>query len=113
LIAKYYQAADVYVHATKADSFPTTILEAMACGLPVVASNVGGIPEQVDDGITGFLVPLEDPRALEQKVVQLLQNDTLRNSMREAACQKAQSEYNLDNQIKQYLNWYQRILASK
>ncbi len=46
-VAAYYQAADVYVHAARADTFPNTILEALACGLPVVATAVGGIPEQI------------------------------------------------------------------
>src|SRR5690606_33473914 len=47
IVACFYQAADLYLHAAKADTFPTTILEALACGLPVVATAVGGIPEQV------------------------------------------------------------------
>lgn len=47
VVAAYYQAADIYLHAAKADTFPNTILEALACGTPVVATSVGGIPEQV------------------------------------------------------------------
>ncbi len=47
LVARYYQAADLYLHAARADTFPTTVLEALACGTPVVATAVGGIPEQV------------------------------------------------------------------
>ena len=46
-VAPYYQAADVYLHAAKADNFPRAVLEALCCGTPVVATAVGGIPEQV------------------------------------------------------------------
>jgi glycosyltransferase involved in cell wall biosynthesis len=60
LVAKYYRASDLYVHVAKAETFPNTVLEAMACGVPVIASNVGGIPEQVDDGITGLLIPAQN-----------------------------------------------------
>ena len=56
----YYQAADIYIHAAKADTFPNVVLEALACGLPVVATAVGGIPEQIDHERTGFLVPPGD-----------------------------------------------------
>jgi glycosyltransferase involved in cell wall biosynthesis len=49
-LAECYQAADVYIHAARADTFPTTIIEALACGTPVVASAVGGIPEQIIEG---------------------------------------------------------------
>ena len=68
-VARYYQAADLYLHPTRADTFPTTVLEALACGIPVVASAVGGIPEQVVEGQTGFLVPVGDARAMAERVV--------------------------------------------
>src|ERR671918_1684959 len=47
LVARYYQAADIYIHSARADTFPNTVLEALACGTPVVATAVGGISEQV------------------------------------------------------------------
>jgi glycosyltransferase involved in cell wall biosynthesis len=71
-IARYYQAADLYVHAARADTFPNTVLEALACGTPVVASAVGGIPEQVIEGRTGFLTQVGDAPALAGLVIELL-----------------------------------------
>ena len=56
-MADLYRAADVYAHPAIQDTFPTTALEAMACGVPVVATSVGGIPEQVREGVTGHLIP--------------------------------------------------------
>ena len=111
MIAQYYQAADIYVHTAKADTFPTTILEAMACGLPVVASNTGGIPEQVDHEITGFLTPVEDPVALVQGIKKILQNTALRNAMSSSALQKVYAHYTLGMQIKTYLAWYKSIIS--
>lgn len=111
VIVNYYQAADLYLHPTKADTFPTSILEAMACGLPVIASRVGGIPEQVDDGLTGVLVNPGDPHSLAREINLLLADSNRRYRMSEAAIQKFKSQFTLDNQVNRYLEWYQCILA--
>ena len=66
-MAVYYQAADVYLHAARADTFPNVVLEAMACGTPVVATAVGGIPEQVEHGVSGFLVPPGDSSGMAER----------------------------------------------
>lgn len=111
LIAKYYQAADVYVHATKADTFPTTILEAMACGLPVIASNVGGIPEQVDDGVTGVLIGPRDSEFLAAEIELMLQNPNKLKEMGSAGYSKVQSHFTLEQQQSAYLDFYRSILS--
>jgi glycosyltransferase involved in cell wall biosynthesis len=111
LIAKYYQAADFYIHPSKADTFPNSILEAMACGLPVIASNVGGIPEQVDDGLTGLLVPPQDSTAFAQAIHYLLKHPVIARAMGDAALNKVKLHYTLDKQIATYLDWYQKIIT--
>jgi len=112
LVAKYYQAADIYLHAAKAETFPNTILEAMACGIPVIASNVGGISEQVLDGITGFLVPPKDPELMASATLLLLNDAQLRGVMGEAASKRVQERFTLKQQAEQYLDWYEQILES-
>jgi glycosyltransferase involved in cell wall biosynthesis len=67
-------AADLYVLPTLADNLPYTIMEAMGCGAPVVATNVGGIPEQIVHDVTGFLVPPASPRELGEAIVAVLSN---------------------------------------
>jgi glycosyltransferase involved in cell wall biosynthesis len=109
VVARYFQAADVYIHAARADNFPTTILEAMACGTPVVATAVGGIPEQISDGETGFLVPQGDAQAMAARIEQILSDDGLRQQMGHAAADSARRHFDLQRQVDDYLKWYERI----
>ncbi len=76
-----------------------TIVEALACGLPVVASNAGGIPSAVEDGQTGLLVPLGNVNALAHAVERLLLDDTLRTAMAAAARQTAVNRFSKGQMI--------------
>lgn len=109
-MARYYQAADVYVHAAKSDTFPNTILEALACGLPVVATAIDGIPEQIDDGRTGFLVPGGDAEGMAQRVVRLLEREGIRLLMAGEAQQMVKDRFDIHQQVRAYLDWYDSIL---
>jgi glycosyltransferase involved in cell wall biosynthesis len=109
-VARHYQAADAYLHAAKADTFPSVVLEALACGTPVVATNVGGIGEQVDDGVTGHLVPPGDFGALADRVIQLLSDAPRRRAMGVAASATAARRFSLDRQADAYAEWYTRLV---
>jgi glycosyltransferase involved in cell wall biosynthesis len=109
MVARYYQAADLYVHPARADTFPTTILEALACGTPVVASAVGGIPEQVVEGKTGFLVPVGDARAMAVRILELLENEGLRHEMGKRAVEDATQRFGMERMIGRYLTFYESI----
>jgi glycosyltransferase involved in cell wall biosynthesis len=111
-VAKVYQVADIYIHAAKAETFPITILEALACGIPVVGSNVGGIPEQIIEGKTGFMVPPEEPAILAEKVEYLLRNESLRLTMGEQAVNDARQRFNIDFQIDKYLEWFNEVIEN-
>ena len=111
LVASYFQAADIYVHASKAETFPNTILEAMACGLPVVASDVGGIGEQVVNGLTGLLVESVNPDSLAQAILLLLEDPSLRQKMGAAGLERVQEYFTLERQAKQYQEWYEEIMS--
>jgi glycosyltransferase involved in cell wall biosynthesis len=82
-------AADLFVLPSLDDAFPTAILEAMAAGLPVVATRAGGIPEIVDDGATGLLVPPGDAAALARAISTLLADPAARKSLGEAGRRRA------------------------
>jgi glycosyltransferase involved in cell wall biosynthesis len=110
IVACYYQAADVYVHAARADTFPNTVLEALACGTPVVATAVGGIPEQIEDGRTGFLVPVGNARALADRLTLLLSDNKRRQCMGILAAEAARGRFDLQRQADAYLDWYKNLV---
>lgn len=110
VIAAHYQASDIYVHAAKVDTFPMTVLEAMACGTPVVASAVGGIPEQVEEGVTGFLTASGDADAMAARIAQLLDDPAQRRLMGEAAAARAAERFDLRTQVAAHLAWYEHAI---
>lgn len=110
-VAEYLRAADVYVHPARAENFPLAIIEAMACGTPVVASSVGGIPEIIADGKTGALVPPGDPAALAQAVRALLGDEARRISYARAASDLVVERFTLERQASAYLGWYAELMA--
>jgi len=109
----YYQAADIYVHPARAETFPTTVLEALACGTPVVASRVGGIPEQVVEGKTGFLVSVGDAREMAGRILGLLADGDLRQEIGRLAAEDAARRFGLERMVKGYLDAYQEILEER
>jgi len=110
-VAQYYQAADIYLHAAKADTFPTVILEALSCGTPVIATAIGGIPEQIEDGVTGFLVPPKDAEAMAARILELIRSEPLRQAMSRQAHQIAKRDFDVERMIKDYLRWYKEIIS--
>lgn len=126
-IAAYYQAADLYLHAAKAENLPTTILEALATGLPVVATAVGGIPEEVrslggapggwsgaatgPEGATGVLVAPGDVAGMGAAAAALLDDATLRATLAHNAAHDAAARFDLERQLDATIAWYREIVA--
>jgi glycosyltransferase involved in cell wall biosynthesis len=110
LVAEYYRAADVYAHPAKAETFPTVILEAMACGTPVVASAVGGIPEQVRDGETGFLVAQGDDAMLAERLATLERELDLARTMGRRAAALASERFSRRRMRAAYLDWIEEVI---
>jgi glycosyltransferase involved in cell wall biosynthesis len=108
LLATYYQAANVLVHGAKVETSPLVILEAMACGIPTIASNVGGISELIKEGETGFLVPSGDSAILAERLAILMNNVELGNSLGKNASSVARN-FSIDNQAKRYLQWFHEL----
>ena len=105
----YYSAAEVLVMPSHYESFGMVALEAMACGTPVIASEVGGLAYLVRDGETGFTIPAEEPDALCEKLTWLLNDSELHQKMSRQAAEYAQ-DYAWEKIAKQIVNVYEGLL---
>jgi D-inositol-3-phosphate glycosyltransferase len=105
----YYSAAEAVVVPSFYESFGMVALEAMACGTPVVASQVGGLAYLVQDGVTGFTVPVDDPKELADRLERLLENPGLHARMSQKAVEVAQ-QYSWKNIAEQLINIYNLVL---
>jgi glycosyltransferase involved in cell wall biosynthesis len=108
-LTPYYQQATVFVIPSLNEPQGIVIQEAMACGLPVVGSAVGGIPEMVRDGHNGLLVPPRDPQALAEAIIRILSNAALREHFSESALRTVQG-FSWQQSIHKFLNLYTSLM---
>ena len=108
----YYSAAELLVMPSHYESFGMVALEAMACGTPVIASEVGGLAYLVRDGETGFTIPDQEPEALCEKISWLLRDDELHATMSQRAVEYAQ-DYAWEKITKQIVEVYKTLLPEK
>jgi len=107
----YYSAADTLIMPSHYESFGMVALESMACGTPVVASEVGGLAFLVEDGITGFHFPSEDPDALSKKLTLLIEDGALRARMSQNAARVAK-EYGWQKIAARISKLYQEVIEN-
>ena len=109
-IAALYASADCAINPSAVDNLPNSIIEAFASGVPVVSTNAGGIPDMLEDGVSGFLAPVGDDVQIAQKVLQILHNPSLANLLRKAGLAEAE-KYSWTTVKSQWLDVYPRALA--
>ncbi len=105
-ITAAYGAADLFVIPSLEDNLPNTVAEALACGTPVVAFDAGGLPEMVDDGVNGALVPRGDATALAAAIARLLRDGGTLESLSAAARSGATRRYDVRKQARKYADLY-------
>jgi glycosyltransferase involved in cell wall biosynthesis len=105
-------ASDLFVLSSRSEGLPLSILEAMAAGLPVVATSVGGIPELVVDGETGFLVPPGDPQSLAGAIERLVHDPELRRRLGTAGRSRAAERFDLVSARRAHIDLYASLLAT-
>ena len=104
------QHTDVFLLPSESESFGLAALEAMACGAPVVCTNVQGLPELINNGVDGFLSDLGDIDSMSEQVLKILQDDSLREKMSKAAREKAVTLYEQEMMMNRYEDMYYHVL---
>jgi N-acetyl-alpha-D-glucosaminyl L-malate synthase BshA len=108
-IEEILSIADVFLMPSDSETFGLAALEAMACRVPTVVSDVGGLPELVEDGETGFLCPLNDVEAFTDRTRALLTDDELHGRMAQAARDRAVETFDIDHVVPMYERYYEKV----
>lgn len=108
-LTNYYHAADVYMSSSKHESLGKVLIEAMACGLPVVATATTGSKEIIVDGQNGFLVPIGDEETLARKIIYLLNNPEIAKKMGETGQQMVKEKFNQETILKNIINFWRDL----
>lgn len=112
-LASIYSLADILLLTSEKESFGLVALEAMACGKPVIATRAGGVPEVVEDGVTGFLRPIGDIEGMAEKVIELIQDDQLYLTLSQNSLNRAYHEFCQEKITRQYEEIYYRVCSEK
>jgi glycosyltransferase involved in cell wall biosynthesis len=111
-IVERYRQADLFVTATTWEGMPNTVLEGMACGLPVVATRAAGLDQLVREGVNGYLVDINDPAALADRLIALTDNPHERRRMGKESRKIAEQEFAWDYIAEQYVDIYKQITCN-
>lgn len=112
-MALAYSAADIFVLPSLEDNLPNTMLESMACGTPVIAFNIGGMPDVIESGKNGILVPPFNTEIFGDAIVDIVLNNNLRNYMSHVCRKQIVKEYDLYVQTENYLNLFKKLVKGK
>ena len=109
-VPAFYNSADIFILPSYTEGFPMCILEAMASGLPIVSTNVGAIPEIIEEGKNGFLFEPGDINTFINKIEILINNKKLREEIRHNNIEKVKNEFSVDRQVNKFKNLYINLL---
>jgi glycosyltransferase involved in cell wall biosynthesis len=109
-ITELFRTADIFVYPSYHEGMPMAVIEAMACGLPIIATQVGGLPDLVFPDVNGLLVPAGQPDQLASAIRQLIDDPPLRYSMQAGSFRLAQENFDIEKLVLRLLNIYQTLL---
>ncbi|WP_243386618.1 N-acetyl-alpha-D-glucosaminyl L-malate synthase BshA [Bacillus kexueae] len=110
-LAEIYSISDCMILPSEKESFGLVLLEAMACGVPCIGSDIGGIPEVIEDGKTGFICEVGNVEEMGRKAIELLSNNTLYNEMVENGKKVVAEKFHSEAIVNQYENLYFELLG--
>lgn len=110
-VPEVLRAMTVFVQASESEACPMALLEASASGLPVVATNVGGTPELVEDGVTGFLIEPKNPARIAEAVLRLLDSPETARRMGQAGAERMRRHFSLDACVDAHVRMYNAVLS--
>jgi glycosyltransferase involved in cell wall biosynthesis len=108
-ILSVHKGFDIFVMSSVTEGLGTSLLDAMACGRPIVATTAGGMPEVVSDGRTGLLVPPRDHRALADAIIRLLTDPAMRAEMAAAGLARVRTKFSAERMVQDTLDVYRRV----
>jgi glycosyltransferase involved in cell wall biosynthesis len=111
-IGKYLKAFDIFVLASKKEGLGTSVLDALSIGIPVIATNAGGIPEMIENGVNGILVSKQNPDELAKAILELINNPE-RMSMIGKNGKETVSKFSIDNTVEKNIELYKKLLEHK
>jgi L-malate glycosyltransferase len=111
-LVPYLSVSDLFLLPSAQESFGLAALEAMACEVPVIASNVGGLPEIIESGVTGYVFPAEDTAAMATEAIALLNDPDRRIAIGRRAAARVRSDYCVDRVVPIYEDAYRNVLSS-
>jgi colanic acid/amylovoran biosynthesis glycosyltransferase len=108
-VLKALSWADVFLHPSLSEGFCNAVLEAQAMGLPVVCTDAGGLPENVQDGVTGFVVPRRDPAAMAERLARLASDGELRRTMGTSGRKRVEIHFRMEDQLNAFEEFYAQL----
>jgi len=112
-LAELYSISDLKLLLSEKESFGLVLIEAMACGVPTIGTNVGGIPEVIEDGVDGYICELGDIKDIANKAINLLSDSELHQKMSNQAIKSVQQKFNSERIVSNYEDLYYSILSNK
>jgi colanic acid/amylovoran biosynthesis glycosyltransferase len=110
-VSRRLATADIMLHSSLAEGIPNVVLEAMACAVPVVTTDCGGVSEAITDGVEGYVVVAREPEQLAGALRRLSADAELRKRMGEAGRARVRSSFTLAVQVQQFLTMYQELVS--